>query len=142
MGDPAAQQGPAGGLPDSRVAIRPSDAWHGSRFCVLDWHVIFIADIEPVDETSSRAEAEAAIDRVTVTMTLDGTPLQLSRTAVKRFLNPGRFGLQDAVFAQWGQVFSPEDLTVGAHRLSVAFGTGTLPEIEFFIDPADSGTCA
>ena len=71
-------------------------------------------------------------------MTLDGTPLQLS----VRFLNPDRFGLQDAVFAQWGQAFSPEDLTVGAHRLSAAFGTETLPEIEFFIDPADSGTCA
>jgi hypothetical protein len=75
-------------------------------------------------------------------MTLDGTPLQLSRTAVKRFLNPARFGMQDAVFAQWGRVFSPNDLTVGTHRRSAQFGTDSLPEIEFSVDSADSETCA
>ena len=133
---------PADGLADSRVAIRPFDAWDGRRFCELDWHVILIADIEPIDETSSRADATATIEQLAVSMTLDGTPLQLSRTTVKRFLNPERFGLQDAVFAQWGRVFSPDELTVGAHRLSLQFGTETLPEIEFFIDPAESGTCA
>jgi len=133
---------PADGLPDSRVAIRPFDAWDGRHFCQLDWHVILIADIEPIDETSSHADAKAVIEQLALSMTLDGEPLQLSRTAVKRFLNPELFGLEDAVFAQWGRIFSPDELAVGAHRLFVQFGTETLPEIEFFIDPADSGTCA
>lgn len=136
-----AKGAPSQGLADSRVAIRPFSGWNGRHFCELDWHVILIADIEPVDDTSSRQDAKAAAESLIVSMTLDGAPLPLTRTAVKRFLNPERFDLEDAVFAQWGHIMSPSDLTVGRHTLSGQFGSDPLPEIEFFVDAAGSGAC-
>lgn len=136
-----AEGAPSQGLSDSRVAIRPFSAWDGRHFCQLDWHVILIADIEPVDATSSRQDAQAAIDGLTIILTLDGAPLPLTRTAVKRFLDPERFGLEDAVFAQWGHIMSPSDLAVGRHTLSGQFGSEPLPEIEFFVDAEGSGAC-
>ena len=60
---------------------------------------------------------------------------------MKRFLNPERFDLEDAVFAQWGHIMSPSDLTAGRHTLSGQFGSDPLPEIEFFVDAAGSGAC-
>jgi hypothetical protein len=136
-----AKGAPSQGTADSRVAIRPFSDWDGRHFCEVDWHVILIADIEPLDDTSSHRDAQAAIEQLNVTMTLDGAPLPLTRTAVKRFLNPERFELEDAVFAQWGHITSPSELAVGRHTLSGEFGSDPLPEIEFFIDAAGSGTC-
>lgn len=136
-----AKGAPSQGTSDSRVAIRPFSDWNGRHFCELDWHVILIADIEPVDDTSSRQDAKAAAENLVVSMTLDGALLPLTRTAVKRFLNPERFGLEDAVFAQWGHIMSPSGLTVGRHTLAGQFGSDPLPEIEFFIDAAGSGAC-
>jgi hypothetical protein len=136
-----AEGAPSQGLSDSRVAIRPFSAWDGRHFCQLDWHVILVADIEPVDATSSRQDAQAAVDALAITLTLDGAPLPLTRTAVKQFLDPERFGLEDAVFAQWGHIISPTDLAVGRHTLSGQFGSEPLPEIEFFIDAEGSGAC-
>ena len=91
---------PSQGTADSHVAIRPFSDWNGRHFCELDWHVILIADIEPVDDTSSRRDAQAAIEHLIVSMTLDGAPLPLTRTAVKRFLNPHRYpvGLESNLF--------------------------------------------
>jgi hypothetical protein len=118
-----AKGAPSQGLADSRVAIRPFSDWNGRRFCELDWHVILIADIEPVDDTSSRQDAKAAAENLIVSMTLDGAPLPLTRTAVKRFLNPERFDLEDAVFAQWGHIMWLYAAKRGSRpRIGVAVG--------------------
>jgi len=130
-----------GGL-GSRVAIRPFGQWDGSHFCELDWHTILVADIEPIDETFTRQDAKAFIEQVAVNFTLDGAQLPVSRTATKRFNNPEFFGVEDAVYAQWGRVMSPSDLSVGPHTLSLEFG-GLEPDpaITFFIDQAGTGAC-
>jgi hypothetical protein len=132
---------PAQGTADSRVAIRPFANWNGRHFCELDWHVILVADVEPVDAASTPKDAHAAIENLTVTFTLDGAPLPVSRTAVKRFLNPQRFDLDEAFYAQWGRIMSPGELSVGAHTLSVVFEGQALPEITFFVDAAGTGAC-
>ncbi len=132
---------PSQGLPDSRVAIRPFTDWNGRHFCELDWHVILIADIEPVDETFTARDARAAIENLTVEFTLDGAPLPVTRTATKRFLNPEHFQVEEAFYAQWGRIMPPTELGSGQHVLSAVFGDQTLPEIVFFVDPAGTGTC-
>src|SRR5215204_4385260 len=132
---------PAQGLDDSRVAIRPFKSWDDRHFCERDWHVILIADIEPIDETQTEKEAREVIENLAVTMTLDGAPLPLTQTATSAFLNPQRFGLDKAVYAQWGRIMSPSELSVGEHTLSCVMGKEKLPRITFSIDAAGTGTC-
>jgi hypothetical protein len=117
------------------------------RLGELDWHTIVIADIEGGDRPYTRSQAEAAITDVRVQFTLDGAPLQITQTAVTRFLNVQLFGLQVAFYCQWGRIMQPSDLAVGQHTLSVrmtnAAGSQIYFEntINFFIDAEGTGTC-
>jgi hypothetical protein len=126
--------------PHDRVSIRPFEPWNNRHFCELDWHTILIADIEGGDQGYTEQDAKDIIDQMTVALTLDGAPLQVERTAVKRFLNPDRFDLEVAYYAQWGRVMAPDDLAVGQHTLSVVSGDFQ-GDITFFIDAAGTGVC-
>ena len=101
----------------SHGSIRPFEPWDGIQLNADDWHVIVIADIEGGDRSFTRPEAEEIIDRIDVRFELDGERLDTTRTAVKRFLDPGRFGLEVAYYAQYGRVMAPEDLPVGEHTV-------------------------
>jgi len=78
-------------------------------------------------------------------MTLDGVPLGLEQTAVKRFLRVG--ASPEAYDSQWGLVMAPSDLTVGSHTLDVVAtnAAGTVVEyadgITFFVDAPGTGAC-
>jgi hypothetical protein len=135
------------GVVDQQIQIRPFDFFDGRHYCALDWHTIVIADIEGGDRPFTRQQAEALIADVRVQFTLDGAPLRITQTAVKRFLNPQLFGLQAAFYSQWGRVMRPSDLDVGEHTLNVrmtnASGSQVYFEntINFFIDAEGTGTC-
>jgi hypothetical protein len=132
----------------SHGSIRPfaGSPWDGAHFCAEDWHVILIADIEGGDTSFKHDDAERIMNGLDVSFTLDGTPLPTTRTAIKRFLNPGQFGLQVAYYFQQGQIMSPADLSVGSHRLEVtivdASGQQNFQDgITFFIDAPGTGAC-
>jgi hypothetical protein len=135
------------GVVDQQIQIRPFDFFDGRHYCALDWHTIVIADIEGGDRPFTRQQAEALIADVDVQFTLDGTPLQITQTTVKRFLNPQLFGLEAAFYSQWGRVMRPSDLSVGEHTLNVrmtnASGSQVYFEntINFFIDAEGTGAC-
>ena len=133
----------------SHGSIRPfaGSPWDGAHFCADDWHVILIADIEGGDTSFKHDDAERIMNGLDVSFTLDGAPLPTTRTAIKRFLNPGQFGLQVAYYFQQGQIMSPADLSVGSHRLEVAIedesGQQNFQDaITFFVDAPDTGACA
>lgn len=132
----------------SHGSIRPfaGSPWDGAHFCAEDWHVILIADIEGGDTSFKHADAERIMNGLDVSFTLDGTPLPTTRTAIKRFLNPGQFGLQVAYYFQQGQIMSPADLSVGSHRLEVTIVDATGQQnvqdgITFFIDAPGTEAC-
>jgi hypothetical protein len=114
----------------SHGAIRPFDAWDGIRLHAEDWHVILIADFEGGDHSFSRQDAEQAIAQIAVRFELDGQELEITRTAIKRFLNPERFGLVEAYYAQFGRVMAPDELAVGEHsvRCTMTFGADVVFE--------------
>ncbi len=138
-----AQGAPAQGVA-GKVGIRPfaDSPFDGAHYCELDWHTILIADIEE----GPRQEAAAIIADQSYAFTLDGASIPVTQTPVKRFLNPGVFGLDDAYYSQWGRVMAPSELTPGQHTLDVT-GTNAAGDvvytdgITFFVDPAGSGTC-
>ena len=132
----------------SHGSIRPfaGSPWDGAHFCAEDWHVILIADIEGGDTSFKHDDAESIMNGLDISFTLDGAPLATTRTAIKRFLNPGQFGLQVAYYFQQGQIMSPADLSVGSHRLDVtivdASGQQNFQDgITFFIDAPGTGAC-
>ena len=140
---------PADFLPDSIARISPSNPlWNGRHFCSLDWHVISVAAIEGNAAGGSRPNTEIfeVLSRATLLFTLDGTPLDTTRTAIKRMTNPGLRGLVEAFYVNTGRVLAPEDLSVGQHSLQ-ALGSrpgrppALLGPITFFIDAPETGTC-
>ncbi|MFI5710705.1 hypothetical protein [Kribbella sp. NPDC051620] len=105
----------------TRGSIRPfsGSPWDGATFRADDWHVILIADFEGGDRSFSRQDAERIMQGLTVSFSLDGNPLETTRTAIRRFLDPTPFGLDVAYYFQQGRIMAPTDLTVGQHRLEV-----------------------
>jgi hypothetical protein len=130
----------------SHGAIRPFQPWNGLHFCAEDWHVILIATIEGGDQSFTRQDADRLLSGTKITFNLDGVELVTSRTAIKRFLDPARFGLEVAYAFQEGRLMSPGDLSPGDHTLSVVAAEPGQPvfanAITFSIDPASAGTCA
>lgn len=141
---PTQNGAPGEGLPGSLVVIRPisGTAFNGAHYCALDWHTI--GDISFFDAGPRQAFA-SEIAGVTVTFTLDGAPLPVSQTAIKRWLNPEAYGLTDAYYTTWGRVMAPSDLAPGAHVLSVlasdSNGIFFTDGITFVVDPAGTGVC-
>jgi hypothetical protein len=131
----------------SHGSIRPfaGSPWDGAHFCQEDWHVILIADIEGGGPSFTEQDAQQIMQGLQIAFTLDGNSLQTSRTAIKRFLNPQPFGLQEAYYFQEGQLQSPTDLSVGSHQLDVTIsdpsGQVFQSGITFFIDAAGTGAC-
>ena len=138
---------PADFRPDSPARIYALGG-SGRRYCSLDWHVINVAAIEGNVEGGSRTTAEIHdfLSRIKLTFTLDGAPLETTRTAIKRFLNPGLRGLVEAWWVSEGQVLAPEELSVGRHTIQF---TGqrpgrppnVMPAVTFFIDAPGEGAC-
>ena len=144
----AVAQGAPADFLGSHGSIRPfgGSPWDGAHFCEQDWHVILIADIEGGDASFKQQDAETIMQGLDIAFFLDGSPLPTTRTAVKRFSNPERFGLGVAYYFQQGRIMSPTDLSVGSHRLEVAVsdssGAQNLQDgIRFFIDAAGTGAC-
>ena len=139
---------PADFLPGSSARIAPNPPWNGSHFCSLDWHAVTLADIDGnlPGESLTSEEIRNYLLQDDVVFTLDGAPLDTSRSAIKRFLNPGRFGLVDAYAFQEGLVIAPQDLSVGPHSLKAdILHPGVEPDIgdpiTFVIDAAGQGSC-
>lgn len=138
-----ARRGPA----STQIHIRPFDFFDGRHYCELDWHTIVIADVEGGSKGFPRTQAAALIADTRVQFTLDGAPLELSQTAVKRFNNPQWFGLEAAFYSQWGRVMQPSDLAVGEHILRCLMTNASGSQIffdntiNFFIDAEGAGAC-
>lgn len=141
-----AQAAPADFL-GSHGSIRPfqGSPWDGRHFCAEDWHVILVAWIDGGDGSFDHQQAEASLDPVTVSFTLDQSPLATTRTPIKPFHNPEAFDMERAWYFQQGKVMAPADLSVGQHELSVRFtdptGLDESDGIIFFIDAAGTGVC-
>jgi hypothetical protein len=131
----------------SRGSIRPfaGSLWDGAHFCAEDWHVILVADIEGGDPSFTRQDAETIMEGLVLEFTLDGTALETTRTAIKRFLDPARFDMQEAYYFQQGRLMSPNDLAVGSHQLQLVItdpsGQVFQDGITFFVDPPGAGSC-
>lgn len=96
------------------------------------------------DASFDRQQAQAALDPVTISFTLDGAALATTRKPIKPFGDPQRFGLESAWYFQQGRVMAPDDLSVGHHELTARFTDPTGFEedgITFFIDAAGTGAC-
>ena len=131
----------------SHGSIRPfrHSLWDRRHFCAEDWHVILAAMIDGGDASFDHEQAQA-LQGVTISFTLDGAPLETTRTPIQPFLNPQAFGMERAWYFQEGRIMSPTDLSVGQHELSARFtdpatGLDDRDGIRFDIDAAGTGAC-
>ena len=128
-------------------ALRALLARHFEQICSLDWHVISQAVIDgnAAGETRTKTEIRESLSKVEFVFNLDSTLLDTMRTPIRPFKNAEQFGLVEAFYVQEGQVMAPDDLSVGAHSLSVTvLQPGFEPailSITFSIDAPGEGTC-
>lgn len=150
-GTPIFHEHPVPGFDDhSRAEISPLSFNSGTHFCVDDWHVLRIADINVVDNVFffTNEQAIADLEATTTTLTLDGVTLPLTQTPI-RMLNAAdqqRLGLPGSWF--WflaGSILSPAALSVGNHTAGIV---STDPVFGFFqdnstftVDPSETGIC-
>lgn len=83
--------------------------WDGAHLCAGDWHVILLNDLEGGDSSFfTYTDAERIMQGLSVTFTLDGTPLAGEvRTAIKPYLGPEYFGDQVLYYFTQGRIMSP-----------------------------------
>jgi hypothetical protein len=133
----------AGGPADSelRAAIRPFSSLSGRHYCVDDWHVLLIAWIAGGDSSYTYEDAVADLSSIVTDLKLDGVSLSTTSTSIKRFLNPERFGLEEAYYFQIGTLVAPGGLTVGTHVLSEVSSDGGKGKNKFYVDASGTGAC-
>jgi hypothetical protein len=129
-----------------RATIRPlaDEGFDGRHYCAEDWHTIELGAFDGGDRTFSRQDFAEEASHDVITISLDGTALPTTRTAIKPVNNPQEFGFEQAYVYQQGIVLSPSDLSVGVHSLD---STVVLPpdtfndHITFYIDAPGTGMC-
>jgi len=129
----------------SNGAIRPFSAWDGMHVCVEDWHVLLISEFDGGDKSYNMQDAKNYLSQLSTAFYLDGNLMQTTSTPIKRFLNPGQFGLDKAYGFSTGAIMAPGDLQVGGHTFEVhiadpVYGDADLA-ISFYVDDASSPTC-
>jgi hypothetical protein len=129
--------------------IFPLTGFNG-EYCVDDWHVVLIADVDVIDNVFffTKEQAIADLKATTITYTLDGVPLPVTQTPIIKLntADEQRFGFAGQVFAfQAGSILSPTALSVGTHTAGIvaiapSFGTFT-DSSTFTVDPSGTGVC-
>ena len=129
------------------VRINGTPPWEGRHYCVLDWHVIAVNLIDGNFPGESRTPREIAtsLETVHVEYFLDGAPLEVRRTPVKRAVDPTAVGLVEAYYFTAGRLMAPEDIAVGQHTLrllvTVPEGVFSDTQITFHVDAPGTGAC-
>jgi hypothetical protein len=138
---------PAAGNAAAGVRINAFTQWDGRHYCSLDWHVIaiFLFDGNAPGESRTPQEIATALSAMQVEYSVDGTPLDTTRTPVKPNSDAGALGFTDSFFFAAGRVMAPADLSVGAHTLGIVIsdpgGIIDTSQITFFVDPSGTGAC-
>lgn len=60
------------------------------------------------------------LKRVEIQFALDGQARETTRTAIKRFADPSRFGLDEAFVFHAGAFLPPATLAIGSHSLETS----------------------
>jgi hypothetical protein len=109
--------------------IRPfaGTPWDGAHYCKDDWHAIVAAWFDGNEiggPQSTVPEIRDRLAQVTVSYTLNGNPLETTRTAIRPFLHTSHLGLEDAFAFQQGTVikFAPGTYTLVVHFSDPVFG--------------------
>src|SRR6266702_3484548 len=131
-----------------RAAITPLSFNSGTHYCVDDWHVVRITDINVVDNVFffTNEQAIADLEATTITLTLDGVTLPVIRTPII-ILNAAdqqRFGFPGPAFAfQIGSILSPAALSVGNHTAGIVSTDPVFGLFQdsstFTVDPSGTG---
>jgi hypothetical protein len=109
---------PAGGVPSgSPEDIRIYPVLEDAEYCTSGWHLIgLVYGDDPAFFGGKRALSDYLAD-VDIEFALDGRPLETERTAVKRFADPQRFGLEDAFVFHAAAFLPPGSLPPGSHTV-------------------------
>jgi hypothetical protein len=116
------------------------------RFCSVDWHTIMLAFLDGGNWSDyTPNQAKAVLSQSSIAFVLDGAPLSIETTAIKRATNPEVYGVDFLFWQNWGTLMPPESLSVGTHQIQITaafFGFPTeVIDQTFVIDGPGTGAC-
>jgi hypothetical protein len=114
-----------------------------THVCATDWHLIMFPLLVFGGESLTRSDAASILDSISMHWTLDGAPLETTRSQVKPYLRAEAFGFASGYGANDGTILDPDALSVGAHTVGFTAGPfGGPPPQTFYVDAAGTGACA
>jgi hypothetical protein len=132
------------------AAITPLSFTSGRHYCVDDWHVVRITTANMVDNVDffTKEQAIADLEATSITLTLDGVTLPVTRTPIT-ILNTAiqqQLGFPGPTFAfQAGSILSPDALSVGDHTAGLVATDPVFGLFQdsstFTVDPSGTGAC-
>jgi hypothetical protein len=115
------------------------------RFCASYWHTIMLALFEGDLDAPTRQGMFDRLELDSVVFVLDGTPVPIGTTAIKRVLNPEQYGYEVLYGRNYGTLVPPGTLSVGTHQMDITIQFVGYPaefvEEIFIVDGPGTGAC-
>jgi hypothetical protein len=128
----------AEGVPGVPVETTPDGAriypgGDGFEYCEQGWHVVMLGYFEDPAFFGGNRELFEFLATVDFQFVLDGVPLEVERTAIKRFSHPLE-GLSEEAFAVgFGAFLPPGALSAGTHRLRTFIHDPVFGDLDFTV---------
>jgi hypothetical protein len=92
-------------------------------YCVQGWHVVMLGSFDdPTAYPGGNKELFEVLSAVTIQFFLDGVPLDMAQTSIKRFPHPDpAFSENPLMAVSFGAFLQPGALSVGAHELRTIY---------------------
>jgi hypothetical protein len=116
------------------------------RFCASYWHTIMLALFEGSFGGETRQQLFDWLKQDSVAFVLDGTPVSIGTTAIKRVVNSEQLADVEVLYGRnYGTLVPPNTLSVGVHKMDITIQfVGSSPlfvEEIFIIDGPGTGAC-
>jgi hypothetical protein len=92
----------------------------GVAYCEQGWHVVMLAFFDDPSLYGSMQELFAYLSSIELQFALDGVPLEMERTPIKRFQHPD-FSEVPFMSITFGSFLPPGSLSEGTHELRTIF---------------------
>jgi hypothetical protein len=116
------------GSPDD---IRIYPALEDAEYCASGWHFVGLVYGDDPVFYGGQAGLFEYLQTVTIQFALDGQQLTTEQTAIKRFTDPARFGVESAFVFHTGAFLQPGTLSVGAHTVLTTIEDPVFGDVSF-----------
>lgn len=121
--NPLAEGGPGVPVDPPPGSARIYPGVEDAVYCEQGWHVVMVGAFDdPTAYPGGNKDLFAFLSAVTIQFFLDGVPLEMEQTSIKRFPHPDpNFSENPLMAVNFGAFLQPGALSVGTHELQTIY---------------------